>query len=198
MVSVTSGRPSAAHRARLTPDARRHQLIELGLELLGDRPLDQIPVDEIAQRAGISRGLLFHYFGSKRGYLTAVMRRAAAELLDATRPEVSKGPFEQLHGGLGAYVQYVQSNRAAYLSLVRGAAGADPALAEIFESTRQALVDRVLVGLGDQRPSPTLRIAVRGWVAMVEEATVTWLDHQPISRKALVELLEHAFVALLE
>jgi len=189
---------ASSSRERLAPHVRRNQLIDLGLQLLGDRPLDQIPVDEIARRAGISRGLLFHYFGSKRGFLTEVVRRAAAELLRATQPDPTEDPFDQLHHGLLAYVKYVQANRTGYLSLVRGAAGADPALAEIFEATRQSLVDRVLAGLGDARPSPTLRVAVRGWVAMVEEATVTWLDHQPISRKALVELLEHALAALIE
>ena len=62
----TSTGPSRAPRTRLTPDQRRTQLIELGVSLLATRSLDELTIDVLAEEAGISRGLLYHYFGSRR------------------------------------------------------------------------------------------------------------------------------------
>ncbi len=54
----------AVKRVRLSPEERRAQLIDLGVRMLADRPLEQISVEDIADQAGVSRGLLFHYFAS--------------------------------------------------------------------------------------------------------------------------------------
>ena len=62
-------------RTRLDPAARRAQLIALGVEMLATRTLDALSVEDIAKQAGISRGLLFHYFASKQEFHTAVARR---------------------------------------------------------------------------------------------------------------------------
>ena len=55
----------AVKRTRLDPAQRRAQLIDLGARMLAERPLEQISVEDIADQAGVSRGLLFHYFASK-------------------------------------------------------------------------------------------------------------------------------------
>jgi AcrR family transcriptional regulator len=51
-----------APRTRLEPSARRAQLVDVGLQMLGARPLEQVAIDDVAAAAGISRGLLFDYF----------------------------------------------------------------------------------------------------------------------------------------
>jgi AcrR family transcriptional regulator len=183
-------------RTRLAPAARREQLVRLGLEMFAGRPLDQVAVEEIAEAAGISRGLLFHYFPTKRDYLEAVVRAAADEMLGVTQTDASLPITEQLRQGLEAYIDYLAANRPAYVSLVRGALGADPRLAAVFDETRRAFVDRLLEGAGLTDPSPVLVVAVRGWVAMVEEATIEWLEHQAFDRAELVDLLEDAILHL--
>ena len=73
-----------AVRTRLSVDARREQLIELGEELFSARPFDEISIDDIAARAEISKGLLYHYFGSKRDFYVAVVRSGVATLREVT------------------------------------------------------------------------------------------------------------------
>jgi AcrR family transcriptional regulator len=68
---------AARERARLQVDERRTQLLELGLRLFTDRSYDELSIDDIARAAGISKGLLYHYFPSKRDYYVEVVRRAA-------------------------------------------------------------------------------------------------------------------------
>ena len=65
---------------RRSADDRRAQLVQIGLELLPTTPVQELTIDEVARRAGISRSLLFHYFATKRDYYTAVTR-AAADLM---------------------------------------------------------------------------------------------------------------------
>ena len=72
---------------RLSPEERRRQLIALGVEMLRDRAVEDISVGEIATQAGISRGLLFHYFSSKQDFQLAILRHANRELLHRTAPD---------------------------------------------------------------------------------------------------------------
>ena len=71
-------------RARLDVDERRRQLVELGLDLFGSRSYDEVSIDELAAAAGISKGLLYHYFPTKRDFYVATVREAAAQLVART------------------------------------------------------------------------------------------------------------------
>src|ERR1700710_2877944 len=89
----------AVKRTRLDPIARRAQLIALGVEMLATRTLDALSVEDIAKKAGISRGLLFHYFSSKQEFHTEVARAAAQDLIDRIEPDASLPPLDALRGG---------------------------------------------------------------------------------------------------
>ena len=114
-----------AHDAtRLTPDQRRSQLLDLGVRLLATRSLDELSIDVLAEEAGISRGLLYHYFGNKHAFHEAVVRRAADDLIAQTAPPAEGEPLERLLASVTAYVDYVVANHEGYLSLVRARPGA--------------------------------------------------------------------------
>jgi AcrR family transcriptional regulator len=184
-------------RTRLDPAARRAQLVALGLEMLRTRPLDQVVVDEIATEAGISRGLLFHYFATKRDFHVAVVQAAADELLARTAPAPGLEVLDQLRAGTAAFLDYVAENGDTYRGLVRGAAGGDPALQAVFDATRTRLTERVLDGLGVPPPAPPrIRLAVRGWIALSEEVAIDWLTAGDLPREAVLEFLDHALVRL--
>lgn len=186
-----------APRTRLDPDARRAQLVGLGLEMLSTRPLDKVAIDDIAAEAGISRGLLFHYFSTKRDFHVAVAQAAAQELLERTDPDPDLPMMRRVRAGVEAFVDHVTGNRDAYVAFIRGSSGGDPQLLRVYESTRAAFTDRVLDGLGMTTAPPRLRAAVRGWVAFTEEVTVDWLSQGDLDREQVVDLIEDALVALL-
>ena len=188
-------------RTRLSPDARRAQLVELGLQMLSTRSLDNLVVEDIAVAAGISRGLLFHYFPSKREYREAVVRAAAADLLDHVAPDPTLPLADQLRSAVAAFVDYVHDNRDSYVSLLRGASGGDPALRAIFDDTRTAIVTRVvdhLAELSAGEPPHRVRLSVRGWVAYAEEVVLDWLAEAPpdLDRRGVIEMLDRALLAL--
>lgn len=185
-------------RTRLTPEARRAQLIDLGTQMLATRTIDEVSVEEIAEQAGVSRGLIFHYFGSKHGFLMAVVRYLSGELIAATEPDPDLDPLSQLAQSLSNYLDYVTENRDGFVSLLRGTASADAAMRELFEATRTALTDRVLerVPLIGITVTPRVELAVRGWIAFVEETVISWLGDPQLSREELLAMLNWALPAL--
>ena len=181
-------------RVRLAHGARRAQLVALGVELLRSRPLDQLSLEDVAAAAGISRALPFHYFATRNDFLVAVVGSASKELLDATNPDPALPPLERLRSGLEGYIDYIEGNATAYIALVRGAAGADEELRAVFDTTREVIVDRILEGLGLIAESALSRLAVRGWLGMVEETAVSWLRLRNLPREDVVWLLDASLV----
>ena len=182
---------------RLRSDQRRTQLVEIGMRLVAASSFDAVPLDRVAQEAGISRSLLFHYFPDKRAFQVAIAEASATELLAATEPNPDLPPDDQLRASLHAFVDYVSERSEAFVSLIRGATGGDPRLREVFDRAHTIVANRVLEGMGvvAGSESPLLRIAVRGWVAFLEEAVVVWLASGEPSQQELVEVLESTLVA---
>ncbi|MFJ5280882.1 TetR/AcrR family transcriptional regulator [Streptomyces parvulus] len=175
-------------RVRLRPEERRAQLINIGLRLLTTRPIHEMSVDEVAAEAGISRGLLFHYFPTKRDYYVAVVRAGGDRLLlHATAPEEGT-PAQRVRGIADGFVSFVQRRKDNYVAVVRAAAGGDERVLEVFEDNRRVLAGRVLEAAGVHTPTPLHRLAVRGWLAMAEEMAIGATD-QIVTTADLVDLL---------
>jgi AcrR family transcriptional regulator len=191
---------TANTRTRLAPDERRSQLLDLGVRLLATRSLDELSIDVLAEEAGISRGLLYHYFGNKHAFHEAVVRRAADDLIAQTAPPVDGDPLERLLISVTAYVDYVVANYEGYLSLVKGAAGGNDTLREIYDEARSALTDRIFREDAQAEiiaDTPTNRLLVRGWSAMSEELVLTWHAHPAgVSREELIEIMATSLPAL--
>jgi AcrR family transcriptional regulator len=186
---------SPQSRQRLSPQARRAQLIAVGVQLLQDRPLTDLALEDVAAAAGISRALPFHYFASRTEFHVAVLEAAGEEFLRATDPAPQLPPHDRLRAGIEAYLDWAGARRSEYLALTRSAAGADPALREVFERSRDALVDRLVLGMDADPAEPLLRLAVRGWAAMTEEMVAAWSQQRPVPRADLVAVIEQAFTS---
>ncbi|WP_329009017.1 TetR/AcrR family transcriptional regulator [Streptomyces sp. NBC_01601] len=179
---------SVPTRVRLKPEERRTQLINIGLRLLVTRPIHEMSIDEVAAEAGISRGLLFRYFPTKRDYYVAVVQAAARRVLLHAEAPAEGAATERMRGIVDGFVSFVQRRKGNYVALVRAGAGGDELVLEVFEDTRRTLVDRVLEAAGVNAPTPLLRLAVRGWLAMAEEMAVDATD-EVVTTADLVELL---------
>ena len=196
-MTATTG-PGA--RTRLSPEQRRSQLLDLGVRLLATRSLDELSIDLLAEEAGISRGLLYHYFGNKHDFHEAVVRRAADDLIAQTAPPLAGDPIERLLASVTAYVDYVLANYEGYLSLVKGAAGGNDAIRRIYDESRSALTDRIF--REDAQGSiivdtPAARLLMRGWGAMVEDLVLCWkLDPTGVTREQLLEMMAQSLPAL--
>ena len=181
---------------RLGPEARRAQLVGVGLALMKEMPFDEVTAETVARAGGVSKGLVFHYFPATRDLQVAILRAAAGELLADLDVGAGLPPDERLRVGLDAFVRYIERQPASYQAVVRRA-GSDERLLAVFEDTRSAVVDIVAATLGVLELPAGLRLVIRGWIAMVEECVLHWLDGQPIPREELVEFLRRAALTML-
>jgi AcrR family transcriptional regulator len=166
-------------------DERRGQLLRLGLELFGARSYDELSIDDIARAAGVSKGLLYHYFPSKRDFYVATLRVAAEELLLETQTEPRADPVAELAETLDKYFDYVERHAPAYVALFRGGIGYDPEVSEIVESTRRRFLERLLSRVDFGVFEPRARNAFRGYIGFVEAAVLDWVDRRTVEREKL-------------
>ena len=180
---------------RRTADDRRAQLVAIGLELLPTTPVQELTIDEVARRAGISRSLLFHYFATKSEFYTAVLHAAADLLRDHVVPRPGTPLAGQLPGMLDRFVSWVETYRDGHLAFVRGASAGDPAIAEVYARTREQLVEVALaaVPLPD---GPRQRQLVRSWFAFTEDLVLQWTQEPTMTRAELLALLADVLTRL--
>jgi len=202
VTATTSAPGNGAPRSRLSPGQRRTQLLDLGVSLLATRSLDELTIDVLAEEAGISRGLLYHYFGNKHDFREAVVRRAVDDLVEQTAPPEGGEPLDRLLASMAAYVDYVVANYQGYVSIVRAAAGGNDTLRELYEEARTSLMERMFSedAQGEIVPdTDAARLMLRGWSAMAEELVLRWVvEPSGVTREQLLDALTASLPALID
>jgi AcrR family transcriptional regulator len=191
-----------AHGSRLAPDQRRDQLIRMGVELLGRRAYDQMSITELARAAGISKGLLYHYFPTKSEFVVAVLRRSRDELEQRMAFDGTLEPAARLDATLDAWLAYVEDHAAGFQALARARHGDDELIvAELGEGRRirvAALTDFAAALAGAERErlaTPALEAVLCGWLSFTEDVVLRWLTDRELEREQVRRLLRHALFA---
>jgi AcrR family transcriptional regulator len=168
----------AESRRRLSPDDRRNELLALGAEVFGQRPYDEVRIDEIAERAGVSRALMYHYFPDKRAFFAAVVRAESDRLFEATntQPDPEASLFDQVRGGVMEYLRYDEEHPHGAWAAYIGMGSSDPVLRGIedVDNDRQAnrIIGRIADAVGgamDSKVERDLRVTIYGWLAFTFE-----------------------------
>lgn len=186
---------------RLSAEDRKKQLVKIGLMMLRNQPIHELSIDAIAAEAGISRGLLFHYFPSKRDYYLAIIAAAGRRLLRVTKPDETLAPEQQLREMLVQFVAFISRRRTAYISFVRGAAGGDDFAVEVYDQTRAGLTKRILTYLGTpevaDEPASREYLRIHAWLSYVEDMAIEWSGLPESDRQYTAdELTDHSIEAL--
>jgi AcrR family transcriptional regulator len=177
-------------RQRLTVDARREQLLAVGMDMFSTRAYDDIWIEEIADRAGVSRGLLYHYFPTKQAFYVEVTRAAAAEVRELTQPNPGLPPNERLQAGINAFLEQAEKRSEGFLTAYRGALCSDPEVRAIVEESRERQAERILAVVCGQGARPKiLELAVHGWIALAQDVTAQWLEQRQPARERVSRML---------
>jgi AcrR family transcriptional regulator len=180
-------------RTRLSVDARRQQLIEIAAELFAKHPYPEVYIEQIAERAGVSVGLIYHHFADKQDLFAAVVDNAIDELGKATEQDQSLPPLDRTRAAIDGYLDYVERNEYAYRTMHRGAQSGDARVRAALERNTQRQIDRGChTLLGTTEGPPKLRLAIRGWLSLVIATCLDWLEHHQITRDELRTLHLHA------
>ena len=200
-IANTLDRVTTAKRSRLSTDARREQLLAAGTELLGRRPYDEVSIEEIAAAAGVSKGLLYHYFPTKKDFVVVALRRGEDELGELTAPDPGLAPAEQLDAALERFLDFVEEHAAAYMAIFRSRGGGDPEIGATLDQNRQLRLNALVDSLARWEAAPVtvertplLETALQGWIFFVEGAVLRWLERGDVERDELRGLLRQALI----
>lgn len=174
---------------RLQPELRKQQLLLFGRDYFAASPRDGGSMEEIARMAGISKGLLYHYFGDRRGFYLATVRDAVDGLIKAIEEALSKRPDAELRAIIDAFASYCRENSGIYRAVIRGGHGADDEVARETQRARDFILNRVVLLVGIRRPNALQKIGLTGWIAFAEAAADEWVQTSRVSRKDFVNLL---------
>lgn len=188
--------PSQRPRARMATEDRREQLLAEGRALFLEKTYDQVSMDDLAARAGVSKGLVFHYFSTKRDLYVEVVRRAARELCDAMLVTDDADPLTRITRALERYLDHVEQNAKGYVALMAGGVGVDPELAAVLNDVRRKLAEHMLTGLPFAAPAGA-NVLVRGFLGLVEAASLEWIENKTMQREELIGVFVRSLSAIL-
>lgn len=183
----------ATKRVRLDHDERRRQILDAARRLTLERPFAELSMQEVADAAGVARGLLHHYFGSKRDLYLAVVR----DLVELPTLPVQ----EAWEASVDAWMDLMAANREVYLAAMgTGGPGRDREIDAILDEVKEVVAERALEanGLDVASLTPHERALARGYGGFAAEVTQEWLDRKRLSRDEARRLLVEALPVLLE
>lgn len=183
---------SPVRRRRLEPDQRRAQILAEAIEMFGERPYAAVSTAELAQRSGVARGLINHYFGNKRDlYLAVVRRMVTLPKLDAVTVPVGEDD-ERIEASVRWLLDTISEHGNTWVKVTsHEGVGDDPEVQQILDAADDAAAERLLVMIGRSGSvhSETMRAMVRGYGGLVKTAGREWITRGTLSREQVHRLL---------
>ena len=187
---------------RLEHDERRAQILACARRLFSERHFGAVSTIEIARAAGVARGLIHHYFGTKRDlYLEAVRSMVSMPLQPVPTELDGRDPEQLLAEGVDRWLEMLSRNRETWIA-ARGAQGfgRDADVEAILEEAREGAVDQVIEALRpgtDPAAAPgELRAVARAYAGLAEATSLEWLQHGRLTRNQARALLYESFIAV--
>lgn len=190
---------SATASRRLTPEARRRQLIDVALACCARDGWEALSLETVAAGADVTRGLLYRYFPAGReDLLAAIADESCRRLHDG----FSTDPDVELADKTAANFRFILEHAAQPSDtwlVYRAAAGSDlPEVRRRVGALRDEFVAAIATNnLGTPSPPPLARLAIRSYIAFLERAVDDWRDRGDITRDELLALLTSVFAATL-
>lgn len=203
---MTARHPAPPHRRRMSRADRERQMLAAAEQVFAERGYRAASMDEIAERVGVSKPMLYEYFGSKDGLMLATIAHNRAALLEATSRAVRSGstPHEALSRGLVAYFEFAEEHRQAWSVLrneaaVLAGAVVGVAAGEVEATRRQqiAFMADAMASFLAQVPAVRLEAYAEMLVGACERLTL-WRDRHPevTATQAAQYVLDLAWPAL--
>jgi AcrR family transcriptional regulator len=188
----------ASVRTRLSRDDRMEQTLNVAHGLFAERGYAAVTMDEIAAAVGVTKPLLYNYFGNKERLYIACMERAGDGLITTIAAAVrdTANPGDALGAGVRAFFSFLDSDRAAWAVLFDETL---PQAGEVFERVaayRGQILDLVSASLLAQLPMRRREAAKTEVEALstallgaAEALARWWLRSEAISAEEAAELL---------
>jgi AcrR family transcriptional regulator len=176
-------------RRRVGRAERERQILDAAVAVFGERGYQNASMDQVAERVGVTKPVLYTHFGSKHGLLLACIARARAELLEVTSTAAASAstPEEMLRCGTLAFFDYLESRAPEWTVLYSESAVAGEALEEI----RAQQTDFIATLLAAQAPHADPQ-RLTGWANVIVgacERLALWRTRTGVSSEQATEYL---------
>jgi AcrR family transcriptional regulator len=197
---VTATAP-APRWQRLDHDERRRQILDCARRLFSARTYSSVSTADIAREAGVARGLLNHYFGTKRELYLEVVRtlvRMPSNPVPLQSP--GRGIEIVISESVDRWLTMLERNRGMWLAVIgAGGLGRDAEVEAILDGAREQAADRLIEALQTFEAAsapPELRAVIRAYSGFAEAASLEWLERARLSREQLQSLLVQGFLSI--
>jgi AcrR family transcriptional regulator len=180
-----SRRQARRVRTRLDPEVRRELIIDAAEGVLADRDPTDLTFEQVSVAAGVSRGLIYNYFGDKGGLLAAVYLRNFDRLVVALEDCLRPGgdPLEQrVRDCVEVFLRFAADNPNVWKLVGTVEAVEHPHV----RRARRAHIARIAGRWGDTSEA---RVRARGVLGLLEGATTAWLDDGDLPIDQAVEVI---------
>lgn len=179
-------------RVRMSGHERREQLIRIGRRVFAERGYEAATVEEIADRAKITKPVVYEHFGGKEGLYAVVVDREVTRLLALIRDSLgAPGPRAALEQAVTSFLGYVEEEPDGFRILIREgppvgtARGAN--IMEDIAAQVEAILAKELRSRGlERKVAPVLSRALVGMVALTGQ---WWLESKEPKRKVVAAQL---------
>ena len=183
--------------AAISPRAQRTRaaLLAAGFELLAERPIDAIAIDDIVARAGVAKGSFFNHFTDKPGFgqaLAAEVRRALEARVDTANADLTD-PVQRLVGGMRVAIEFALEDRTQAIVMMRGLEASTGIDHELNRGIRADVEALVKAGLA--RPE-AVQSGMRFWLGLCQIALLNTVERRPSRAEAAERLREMAVLGL--
>jgi AcrR family transcriptional regulator len=187
-------------RRRLEPDARREQILSVAVRLFGERGYAAVSTGDVANGAGVARGLVNHYFGTKKELYLEVVR------VMLTVPEEALTllpPAEDLPTRADAIVSWfldvVSRHSTSWLgAITAGGMAGDADVDRVIAEAVDVAADRVLTAVGLPSGGGALHAMARSYVGLATSTAREWLQRGELTRAQVHTLLATPLLPMVE
>jgi len=174
----------------MTPNQRRDQLLDVGAAMFSAQPFEDVSMEDVAERADVSRALVYHYFANKKELFAAIWKRAHDDLL--------KSLVDQVRRVLTAHYEFYEQNEPLVFLANRSALALDPVVREPINYDLNAMRERLLDAAGLTGHARAVASAgLVGWIAFVRDVAIEWLERREVSRREAIDLCLAALAGVL-
>jgi AcrR family transcriptional regulator len=182
--------------SRLSPDQRREQILDAANALFAERAYEDVSIEDIARAAGVTRGLVHHYFGGRKDVYVGLLERLGAQREERLRPPIGPSSRARIADTVSRWLDWTEANRTIWLATIApGEDIADPdARRVVADLVRRGVALLAAYHADIAEDSPRLRYALECWTGLNRAATRRWLNGEATretTHELLASTLEH-------
>lgn len=193
-------------RKRMSASDRRVVILEAAREAFADGGYHQTSLDTVAERAGVSKALIYEHFASKRELHAAMLEQHVTELVERLNVALAGAePGEdRMRAGTEAFFTFLEERRGAAAIMLRNTGDPDVAewLARLRDQVGAAIVTLMTAEMAEQvRESPQTRVEIemiaQQQIGAIQSLADWWGEHRDVPKKQVVAaVMELAWVGL--